>query len=169
MNFQSIYSSTMNKCNVDTDDDQAIKVIKDGINEGYKEVARESKPVATATITPINKLISLPDDILEILNIDPPLSDADQLLGNNIITDKIDAFTFIYSYLPDDMVKDKDEPEIPLKYHSLLVAFGCYKYYQFKKKNDVAADYYNNFKSDLNNLRTTNYSGDSIQAVYSLW
>ncbi|MDF2800789.1 MAG: hypothetical protein K0S61_692 [Anaerocolumna sp.] len=168
MKFSEIYTSVMNKCNVDTDDDQAIKVIKDGINVGYKEITKESKLISTVNITPTNKLITLPDDIIEILKVTPVLDGEDQLVGNNIITNKEYEFTIVYSYTPDSLTKDNDEPELPTKFHDLLIDYGCYIYYQFKKK-DTAREFYNSYRTSLTNMVTNNLGQNSVRAVYSLW
>ena len=50
MNFKELVAMTMNRCNVDDDDDQAIAVIKLGLNDGYIEIAKHDNLIMTSKV-----------------------------------------------------------------------------------------------------------------------
>lgn len=146
----------MNKCNIDSDDTQAIDVIKLGINEAYGEIAKDEKISVTVPLPIIDGVVNLPDDTIDVLNTYPELSDDDKKIGRKIFTELTGDLSLTYSYLPVDMEANDDEPEISERYHKLLITYGCYSYYQFKKKNDVAGAYMNAYLRGKQNLRSPN-------------
>ena len=167
MNFKSIYEAVMNKCNVDLDDEQGVAVIKNGINEAYNEISKVEAFTSKTPIPIINGVATLPEDLLEIIKIEPSLSGDDFIKGSKIFTSNKGSLILTYSYMPEDLVNDKDEPEISLKYHKLLITYGCFSYFQFKKKNDVANAYYGSYQRGLN-IFEKNDNPTSINGVFAL-
>ena len=167
MNFKSIYEAVMNKCNIDTDDEQGIAVIKNGINEAYNEISKEEYLTSKTPIPIINGVATLPEDLLSIIKIEPALDKGDFIKGSKIFTVNEGSLTVTYSYLPEDLVNDNDEPEISLRYHKLLITYGCFSYFQFKKKDSVANSYYGAYQRGLN-VFNKNDNPTSINGVFSV-
>lgn len=171
MNFKEIVEATMNKCNVDSDDLQAIEIIKLAINDGYKEIAKVEKIVTTAKVPIIMGKATLPENISELIKVSPSLLAGDKIEGRTIITSLTDKILDItYSYFPDELVNDTDIPEITPKYHSALVNYGCFGYYQFKKKIEIANAYLMSFNRNVESVKfeKDQASHNFIEVVYSI-
>ena len=169
MNFKELVAMTMNRCNVDDDDDQAIAVIKLGLNDGYKEIAKHDKLIITSKVPIIMGKVHLPENISELISTDPVLNNSDKIEGRTIITSldkKIIEVT--YSYIPDEMIKDNDIPEIAPKFHSTLINFGCYSYYLFKKKIELANSYLVSFNRTVDSITTEASMPLQIEEVYRI-
>lgn len=167
MNFKNIINAVMNKCNVDNDDIQAIDIIKLGINEAYGEIAKKEKLTATTPVIIMNGIGKLPDDLLEVVQFEPALNKGDSIKGSSLFTEHEKSIQLTYTYLPEDLVEDEEEPEISLKYHKLLVAYGCFSYFQFKKKNDIANSYFASYNRGLS-VFEGHYNPENIIEVFSL-
>lgn len=169
MTFDEIIKATMNKCNIDDDDDQAIAVVKLGINEGIKEVAKEEKIILTSKIPIIMGKATLPENAVELLNVSPSLLNGDKIEGRTIFTsldEKIIEVT--YTYIPEELIKLTDTPEISSKYHSSLINYACFTYYQFKKKIELAESYLMSFNRAINTLKTEILVPTKIEEVYRI-
>lgn len=167
MDFKKIVDTVMNKCNVDTDDIQGIDVIKLGINEAYYEIAKAEGFTITTPVPIINGIVSLPDDLFEIKKIVPELLDSDYISGSRIFTDHKGSLNITYSYTPEELINDTDIPEISIKFIKALIHFGCFSYYQFKKKDKVAVSYMNSYERLMSKFNKE-YLQDKIVEVFTI-
>lgn len=167
MNYKEIIATVMNKCNVDDDDTQGIDVIKLGINEAYFEVSQLEGNTLTMPLPIINGILTLPEDLFEIKKIEPELKSTDKIEGNRIFTEHKNSLTITYSSTPEELSEDTDVPEISNKFIKGLIHYGCFSYYQFKKKDKVAASYYNSYDRLIKKY-TNYYTQSQISEVYKI-
>lgn len=167
MNYREIIESVMNKCNVDEDDTQGIDVIKMGINESYFEISKLDGYTIRMPLPIINGIVSLPEDLFEIKKIEPELLSDDRIDGSRIFTGHKGTLTITYSFTPEELINDTDIPEISARFRNALIHYGCFSYYQFKKKDKVAASYYNSYDRLIKKY-TNYYTQSQISEVYKI-
>lgn len=167
MNFKSICDAVLNKCNIDSDDIQAIDIVKLGINEAYGEIAKKECLTATTPVIIMDGIGKLPEDLIEVKKFVPSLKEGDKIQGSSLFTEHEKSIQLTYTYLPDDLVEDFEEPEISLRYHKLLVAYGCFSYFQYKKKNDIANSYFAAYNRGLS-VFDKQYGAENVVEVFSI-
>ena len=153
----------------ETDEDSQVDVIiKQGINEAYRDLAKVDKRVKIAYVNIINGIAQIPIDCESVIKITPELISTDKKMGNTIITTQTGTFTIIYSYYRDDLVNDNDEPDLVLELQDALITYACYTYYKYRKKPNEVSIYlsdYNNAKSEFS-IRDEGTYNEQVRDIY---
>lgn len=141
MNFKEILDTCKNLIDELDTDTQIDMILKSGVNKGYSDLCKIDKRVQVTYVPVVMGAAILPDDFDSIVKITPILTEDDLIVGNSIITDNTTQYTLVYSYMREAMVNDLDEPDLNLSLHSALINYGCYSYYKYKRKLEIANQY----------------------------
>lgn len=145
----------------ETDLDEQVEIIvENSINEAYSELCKKDIRLTTAFVPIINRVATLPEDIIEIHECIPELEAGDRLIGSNIITDKEGILEIIYSYIREPLTNDNDEPDLHLDLQYALANFACYKYFLYRKKVEIANGFLNNYESKVYKFEQSNVRND---------
>lgn len=157
INFGQILELTKNRIDELDQDDQIDAIIKSAVNKAYADLSEVVKTFTTAYVPVINGMATMPDDLNKVIKISPALEDGEFVDDKTIFSDRNVTFTIVYSSIPEALVNNSDEPEIPEKYHYILSTYACYSYYLSKKRLDIAQvhlnDYQGEFAKSKNTLR----------------
>lgn len=171
MTLKDIFDMTKRRIDeTDTDeiDTNLDNMIIDAINHSYiYELSKHDKRVTSAYIPVVNNIATLPDDIDYIEQISPALIFGERRIGNTILSARDITFTLIYSYIREPLSEMTDELEMSDKYKFLLSTYACYIYFQYRKKNQVADMYLNEYLTQIRNLyEDDNLGEESINDTY---
>ena len=164
MNLQELIDLTITK--VDEEIDDSLKtIIKNAINYSLQNDMSKIYPnIQTSYSVVINGVADIPNDIIKILKVSPALSSNDKIVGNKLISDNEgQMYTITYEALHNALENDIDEPNIPLNAQQILVLYACYVYYTYKKKLQLAQQYYNEYQLALSNLRNIHITNEAVQ------
>jgi hypothetical protein len=165
--FIDIVNLTKKRVKFTAANDVIDTVIKEAINHCYmNELAKEDKRIKITYLIPVNGSAALPNDLVGIERIEPELTTSDRLQGNLLFTDKTDQLTLHYSYVREPLTEDADEPDINTKYFYPMSTYGCYAYFAYKKKADMANMYLNQFRREVQQLKKEINVPQKIQNVY---
>lgn len=169
MTFKEIIDLTKNR--IDTVeqgdfDEQIESIVTNAINHCYLfELSKLEPDMNKAYLPSVNGLVSLPDDIDEIISIYPELEPGERRIGKNIVTDREETFELLYTMVNEPLINDNDEPNISKKYHYLLSTYACYSYFTYRKKTDIASMYLNEYMLQLNKTKEDNFGSYGIKDV----
>jgi hypothetical protein len=164
--FGDILSLTKKRCNISdiTDFDD---IVSTAINNSYIELKKKNPLVATAAISSSNKLLALPNDCMDIISINPVLYADEYRLGDSIILQRDDSFNLIYSKFPMLLSNNTDVPALNKKHFYALSTYGCYAYYNYKKKHNEASAYMQEYQMAIRNAEPEDMLQTQIQNVYT--
>lgn len=165
-NYGDILALAKKRCRVDdiTDFDD---IIGSAINSAYIELKQKYPLVATAAVSSVNKIVTLPSDCMDIISIDPVLYADEYRLGDNLILQQDNTYTIVYSKVPAALTNTTDVPLLNKKFWYALSTYGCYAYYNFKKKHNEAAAYMQEYLSIINKVEEGDMLQHEVQNVYS--
>lgn len=149
MNFKKICDLAYNIIDEIDEDSQIEIIVKNAINESYLELCKLDKRVTKAYIPIVRGMATLPTNCISVEKTTPRLSDGDKIVGNTIFSDKQGVFDITYSYQREPMVSDTDEPEVNPELHYAMVLYAAYRYYEHRKKDNVAQMFLNNYMTKL--------------------
>ena len=124
MNFKQILDLAYNIIDEVDEDEQIEVIVKNAVNEAYRELSKIDKRISTAYVPVIMGTATLPDGCLQIVQCTPELDNNDKLIGNSIITSKTGILELIYAIAPDDLENDEDEPELNVYLHEALSLYA---------------------------------------------
>lgn len=158
MNFRELITLANNTVDETDYDEQIEAIIKNAINKAYIDLSNVDLRVTKGYLPVINGIATIPTNCFKIVQTTPKLSNTDKVIGNSIITDKTGVIEMLYSYTREPMIEDTDEPDLNTTLQYAIVSYACYKYFEHRKKIDVANSFLNNymqevqsFNSDLDN------------------
>lgn len=169
MTFKEILDTVKNIIDETDEDAQVDIIIKQGINEAYRDLAKVDKRVKIAYINIINGVAQIPTDCESVIKITPELTGDDRKMGNTIVTSKTGTFTIIYSYYRDALIEEDDEPDLVLELQDALITYACYTYFKYRKKIDESVIFlndYNNSKGEFN-IRDEGTYNEQVEDIYS--
>lgn len=165
--FADIVSLAKKRCNISgvTDFDD---IITTALNEAYIELKKEEPTIVKSIAFSINGIVTLPEDCDSLLSITPELYADEYKKGNSIVLkrEEDETFEITYSAVPDPLI-DTDIPEVNKKYWYPMSTYGCYAYYNFKKKHNEAQAYMQEYLTQINKLDSSDMLPNQIQNVYS--
>lgn len=166
MNFKDIQDIAYNMIDEVDLDEQVEIIVKSAINESYMSLCARDKRVQTAYVPIIMGVATLPEDIISVEKITPPLGQTDKRIGSNIITDKTGTFSVLYSYVREPLVTDNDEPDLHLTLQYALATYACYKYFEYRKKESVASTFLTNYSMAIMEFDNAFNTGEVGQITY---
>lgn len=162
MNFRELIDLANNTIDEIDYDEQIESIIKNAINKAYLDLSNVDLRVTKAYLPIVNGIATIPNNCYKIVKTTPKLDNNDKIVGNSIITNRSGVIEMLYSYTREPMLEDIDEPDLNTALQYALVSFACYKYFEHRKKIDVANSFLNNymqevqsFNSDFDNLPET--------------
>lgn len=158
MNFKQILDLAYNIIDEVDEDEQIEIIVKNAVNEAYRELSKIDKRISTAYVPVIMGTATLPDGCLQIIQCTPQLDSNDKLIGNAIITSKTGILEMVYAVAPDDLEQDEDEPELNVYLHEALSLYAGYKYMLHRKKETMAQQFLNRYMMKINNYEETQAS-----------
>jgi hypothetical protein len=162
--FKDIIDLTKKRCNI-ADTTEFDDIISTALNNVYVELSKKEPEISYTMIASINGTAYLPDDLFSIIKLKPDLNTGEYRLGNNLIVSKDREFELTYSVVPE-LLTDSDIPALPKKYFYPMSTYGCYAYYNYKKKPDAAQAYMYEYQKSLSDLSPADKTHDVIQNVY---
>lgn len=163
MNLKEIIDLSYNTIDEIDYDEQIEVIVKGAINEAYVELAKIDTRIGTAYVPVINRVLTLPEGCLKIIETTPSLDSSDKVHGNSIITDKTGVIEMIYALTPEKLKNDDDIPEINEFLHEALSLYACYKYYMHRKKVEMANGFYSRYMQKINDYKEV--SADMLSCV----
>ena len=154
LTLKDIVNLTIKSLKIKQDDVNSIALIKNAINKAYIDLSNIDKRVSRAYIPIINGVATLPNNLNKIIKTNPKLTFLDYTVGNSIITDKEGVIELLYSYTREPMIEDTDEPDLNITLQYALSTYACYKYFEYRKKMDVASGFLNNFMQEVNSFNS---------------
>ena len=123
------------------------------INAAYiGPLAKLDPRMSSVSLTPEDGYAILPDDLDTIYTITPELVHGERRVGNSLLSTRTIEFKILYSYIRDELAKDKDELDLNPKYKLALTAFAAYVYFVYRKKPQQAQEYLQEFQMLCQNL-----------------
>lgn len=162
MNFKEIVDLALNSIDETDYDEQVEIIVKNAINKAYADLCLKDKRLTRAFIPIINGIATLPEDFLELQKCTPELTYEDNKIGNNIITNKTGVLEIIYCYVRDALVEDDDEPDLHINLQHALATWACYKYFEYRKKVEVANSFLNNYNIEVFNFENLVNNGSGL-------
>jgi hypothetical protein len=167
MNFKEILDIARNIIDETDEDEQIDVILKSAINKAYIDLSSVYKRLNNSYIPIVNKIATLPDDLIGIEYISPSLDSTDKRIGKNILTSKTGTFELIYSYIREPLVNDTDEPDLDLALQYALAMYGCYKYSEYKKRDNMVQMFMQSYQNEVSNfLDRSDVQEEYIQDVY---
>lgn len=145
MNFKQLKEICFNTIDEIDEDNQIDIIVSNALNESYAVLSRKDKRLARAFIPIINGIATLPMNCLDIIKTTPELNGADQIIGTSILTKHTGVLETLYNYKRDRLVNDEDEPDLHENLQDAMVAYACYRYWQHRKKVEVAQLFFRNY------------------------
>lgn len=164
MNYKEIQDIAYNMIDEVDLDDQIAVIVQSAINKAYLDLCVKDKRITITYVPIIRGVATLPDDIISVERITPNLSTDDKRVGNNIITDKTGTFSLVYSYIREPLINDTDEPDLHLSLQYALATYACYKYFEYRKKTDVASTFLTNYNIEVMNFENA-YQEGSVETI----
>ena len=158
MNFKQILDLAYNIIDEVDEDEQIEVIVKNAVNEAYRELSKIDKRISTAYVPVIMGTATLPDECLQVIQCTPKLDGNDKLIGNSIITSKTGILEMVYAVAPDDLEQDEDEPELNVYLHEALSLYAVYKYMLHRKKETMAQQFLNRYMMKINDYEETQAS-----------
>lgn len=167
-NFAELLDVTKNRVNYTDPDPQIDLILKEALNEAYKQISKEICIVQIAYIPIIQEVAALPDDSIEVISTKPELLAGDEIRGQSILTKHNGVLEVQYVSLPEPMIKETDPIEIPEKYHFALTTYAASIYFGFKKKIPMAEYYMSQWFNNLQILKieTSGTEKNVIKSMY---
>jgi hypothetical protein len=167
MTFLEMLDICRNVTDETDQDDQIDVILKSAINEAYRKLRVIDKRITKAYIPIIDGIATLPEDFMSLVSSTPTLTQEDIIVGRNqIVTSKTGTLTLLYSYFPDDLVADTDEPELHILLQNALTEYANYRYYQYKKKVEVANLHYSNYIANVKDFSDlSDYTEEIVRDV----
>lgn len=149
MNFKELVDLTNNTIDETDFDEQIEAIVRGAINKAYLDLSNIDFRLTRAYVPIVNGVATIPNNCTRIVETVPKLDDKDKIIGNSIITKKQGVIEILYAYTREPMVEDTDEPDLNTTLQYALVTYGCYKYFEHRKKTDVANTFLNNFMQEV--------------------
>lgn len=154
MNFRELIDLTNNTIDETDYDEQIESIIKNAINKAYIDLSSVDLRVTMSYLPIINSIATIPTNCCKITKTTPKLDNNDKIIGNSIITDKTGIIEMLYAYIREPMLEDTDEPDLNTILQYALVTYACYKYFEHRKKIDVANSFLNNYMQEVQNFNS---------------
>ena len=154
MNFKELVDLSYNTIDETDYDEQVESIVKNAINKAYLDLSNIDKRVARTYVPIINGVATIPNNCNKIIKTTPKLTFEDKIIGGSIITDKEGVIELLYSYTREPMIEDTDEPDLNITLQYALSTYACYKYFEYRKKMDVASGFLNNFMQEVNSFNS---------------
>lgn len=149
MNFRELIDLANNIIDETDYDEQIEAIVKSALNKSYLDLSNLDKRVTRAYIPIVNGVVTIPTNCNKIISTVPKLEVYDRVVGNSIITDKEGVIEMLYSYTREPLVEDEDEPDLNIVLQYAMVTYACYKYFEHRKKTEVANTFLNNYTQEL--------------------
>lgn len=149
MNFRELIDLTNNTIDETDFDEQIETIVKNAINKAYLDLSNIDLRVTRAYVPVINGVASIPNNCCKIVSTSPKLDSSDKIVGYSIITNKEGVIELLYAYTREPMIEDTDEPDLNTNLQYALTTFACYKYFEHRKKIDVANSFLNNYSQEV--------------------
>lgn len=149
MNFKELIDLTNNTIDETDYDEQIESIVKSALNKAYLDLSNIDFRVTRAYVPVINGVATIPVNCTKVIETKPKLGLKDRIIGNSIITDKTGVIEVLYSYTREPMVEDDDEPDLNTNLQYAMVTYACYKYFEHRKKVEVANTFFNNYMQEL--------------------
>lgn len=164
--FGDILSLAKKRCNISdiTDFDD---ILSTAINSVYIELKKKNPIVATAAVSSVNKVLTLPTDCMDIISLDPCLYTDEYRLGDTLILQQDSSYSIIYTKVPGPLINNTDIPLLNKKYFYALSTYGCYAYFNYKKKQNEAMAYMQEYRELIRQAEPEDMLQNQIQNVYS--
>lgn len=161
MIFKDILTNVYNLID-EVDKDEQIEIIcKNAINESYNILCNLDYRLLRAYVPIINGVATIPNNCLKIIETKPTLGVEDKIIGNNILTPSTGVIEILYNYLREPLLLDDDEPILADQLQYALINYACYKYYEHRKKDNVAQMFFGNYNQIVYNYQ------DSVSSSYT--
>lgn len=149
MNFRELIDLANNIIDETDYDEQIEAIVKSALNKSYLDLSNLDKRVTRAYIPIVNGVVTIPTNCNKIISTIPKLEVYDRIIGNSIVTDKEGVIEMLYSYTREPLVEDEDEPDLNIILQYAMVTYACYKYFEHRKKTEVANTFLNNYTQEL--------------------
>lgn len=139
----------------ETDYDEQIDIIvKHAINKAYLDLSNYDLRLSRAYVPIINGVATIPNNCTKIIKTVPSLGFGDKIIGSSIVTDKEGVIEILYAYTREALVNDDDEPDLNTVLQYALVTYACYKYFEHRKKIEVANSFLNNYNQEVSGFNS---------------
>lgn len=161
----------------ETDEDEQVNIIiKTGIDESYSKMCKVDKKLNRAYLPIINGICQMPEDFISLAETKPKLNPSDKLIGSQILTSKKGSLEVLYNYMREPLINDTQVPDIDLSLQNAMVNYVCYKYYQYRKKPQIAEMFLGSYNNTVQEYlvqkqeseETISYDEEYVQDVYDL-
>lgn len=149
MTFKELIDLANNIIDETDYDEQIDSIVRHAINKAYIDLSNYDLRVTRAYIPIINGVASIPTNCTKIIQTVPKLDSTDKIYGSSIVTNKTGVIEVLYAYTREAMVNDEDEPDLNITLQYALVTYACYKYFEHRKKIEVAESFLNNFNQEI--------------------
>ncbi|MDD6769693.1 hypothetical protein [Inconstantimicrobium porci] len=143
MRFIDVINTCKNIIDETDEDEQIDAIVKPAINYAYLRIATTvDKRTKVANIN-YSKLVEVPKDfasLVDIISGEDVLGETDYTIKANMIIfhEKFDNLKLIYSKTITPLVNDNDVLDIDDRYCLGCALYGCYCYFVYRKKVEVA-------------------------------
>lgn len=150
MTFKELIDLANNIIDETDYDEQIDTIVKHSINKAYLDLSNYDLRLTRAYVPIINGVATLPTNCTKIVSTTPSLSSTDKIIGSSIVTNKTGVIEVLYAYTREALVNDEDEPDLNTTLQYALVTYACYKYFEHRKKTEVADSFLNNYNQEIN-------------------
>ena len=149
MNFRELIDLTNNTIDETDFDEQIEAIVKNAINKAYVDLSNVDLRVTRAYVPIINGVATIPTNCCKVISSNPKLDEKDRIDGYSIITEKEGVLELLYAYTREPMIEDTDEPDLNTTLQYALTTYACYRYFEHRKKTDVANSFLNNYMQEV--------------------
>lgn len=165
MNFKECLDQAKNLIDEVEQDTQIDIILKNALNEAYTELSTIDKQVRTTYIPVINGKATFPLDIVKVVNISPSDSNA-KLEGNAYYTSSDGIITLDYVATREPLVLETDEIILNKQLQYAMTLYGAYRYYQHRRKTDIANMFLNNYLRTLSMFTPVQLGNEFVRIEY---
>lgn len=173
MNYGEVIENVKNIIDETDEDTQIDSIIKSSVNEAYQELCRVDIKLSTSYIPVINGIATLPDDLINIVDISPKLTGTDRIVGNFIISSlESEMYTVIYNYRRDVLSAVEDELDLDLGLHYALVMYASSIYFKHRKRVELSQLFnmeYQTIKATWQQDKDSNLGTGESECVVSVY
>jgi hypothetical protein len=166
MTLLELLELTKNRIDETDPDSQIDIIVKNAINHAYLfDLSKKDKRFGKVYCPVVNGIATLPDDLLSIEGISPSLLTREKRKGNAIFSNRDVTFEITYAKVPTPLA-DTDSPDLSNKYQYALTTYGCFAYFEYRKKVSVAEMFLNEYKMALSDWEDDDFGEEIVNDVY---
>ena len=142
MTFKEIVNTIIGDIDEDINDTLLVSKIKGYANRGYKELAKREYLEKTLTTELVDGMSSIPSNAIKVYEVKkdgvPLRFDID---GKKVIVDSTGEVEVVYTYIPDSMENDDDEPTTNMGNEEFILSYAKWLYFLSDDQVELAKLY----------------------------